>query len=718
MRGHYTSKLRGRLLAAAGIVALTPAAAAAQTDAAPTISEIIVTAQRRSERLLEVPLSVTAVNQEALTAAGVTSTRELMMVTPGLRLEAGGAYVQPAIRGITTNQTVATAESNIATYVDGVYQQTMAAALYDLPDIEQVEVLKGPQGTLFGRNATGGAILINTIKPNLTQATGMISGTYGRFDNRILKGYVTAPLIEDKLAVSFTTYIEHMDGYKKFLPTGGRTGHLDTQLFRGKIRFLPWEGADFTLTGLYTDRRDYTAVKNTNWRGNNALASRVPPALLASRPLEFSADTDPFANSKQKSVSLVGDIELGPGVLTTTTAYNKNYGVFSSDSDNTILPLSYIYIPYYTKAFQQELVYATNQLGRWHATGGLFYFNSKGGFTPLNVNNFAQAIYTRDKAESYAGFGELTYDITDRLRLTGGLRYSHDTQTAYAALRLNTPAPPPTLPRIGKKSWDAWTPRVSLSYKVSDQTNLYATYSQGFKSGVFNTVAFQATPVNPEKVKAYEVGIKSNALDNFRFDLAGFYYDYKDLQQPAIITVGAAFTQELRNAATAEVYGAEANATWRLTPEFTLSGGMTWLHARYKSFPSAVVNVPTGVGGNRTVPLDASGNVMIRSPDFSANLTARYVTDTSIGRFDAAGTIFYSSKLYFEVGNRVVQPSYAQVNASLGWRPSTLDGVELRVWGKNLTDKKVIYGTTITTTADGVNYSPPRTYGVEVLYRF
>jgi iron complex outermembrane receptor protein len=681
-------------------------------------SEVIVTAQRRAERLEEVPISVTAVTPQALAAAGVTSTRELMMVTPGLRIESVGAFVQPTVRGVTNNQNTPTAESNVATYVDGVYQNTMTGAVFDLPDVRQVEVLKGPQGTLFGRNATGGAILINTVQPDLHELSGMASASYGRFSNAVVKGYVTAPIVEDRLAFSVTGFFEHMDGYKhNLLANRLHTGHLDSALLRGKLRFKPWEGADFTLAGLYSNRRDYTVVKNSSWRGNNLAQAFLPASRIASHAWEYSGDADPFAVTKQKSVSLRGEIEAGPGTLTTTTAYIHNWGVLTSDGDNSALPLSYLYIPYFNNSFQQELVYSTRQLGRAHAVAGVFYYRTNGGYRPLVINSYAQALYTRDKGEAYAGFGEVVVDVTDRLRVTGGIRYSHETQRGYGAAVIGSRTAPAALPKLGEATWDAWTPRASALYRLSERTNAYFAYSQGFKSGLFNTVSFQRTPVRPEKVRAYELGLKSRELPGLALDVAGFYYDYKDLQQPTIISAGTVLLQELRNAAVARIYGVEANAAWTVTPAFGLTGGVTWLHARYKRFPGAVINVPTGLGGNRAVAVDASGNVMIRSPTWSGNLTGRYVVETAYGPVDAAATVFYSSKIYFEIGNRVVQPAYALVNASIGWKPRGTQA-EFRVWGKNLSDKAVLYGATIGATGDSVNYAPPRTYGVEVSYRF
>jgi iron complex outermembrane receptor protein len=714
------SNLRVALMSATAGIAFTQGGAAYADEqpsagAENSTGDIIVTAQRRSERLQDVPLSVTAISGETLAQAGITSTRDLALVTPGLRIESTGAYVQPTIRGISNTITSPTAESNIATYIDGVYQATQVAAIYDLPDVQQVEVLKGPQGTLFGRNATGGAILIHTLAPDLETVTGMVSGSYGRFNEVQLKGYVSAPIVRDKVALGLSAFYQNMDGYKRNILTGETVGDANSLLLRGKLRFLPWEGADFTLTGLYTRRDDYDAVKNTNYMGNNAARAFLPASQIASGPWEYGGNEDPRAFSKQWSVSLHGDIEAGPGTLTTTTAYTRDNSFLTSDSDNSARAITFIQTPGFSRTFQQELVYATQQMGHFRAVGGLFYYNSNGGQN-LDVNRNAQTIYARDKTESYAAFGEVVYDLTDRLSFTAGIRYSHDTAHAAVALTVGG-AVPTVIPALGEHSWGAWTPRFSLLFKATERTNLYFTYSQGFKSGLFNTISFQQTPINPEKVKSYEIGIKSNEIENLSFSLSGFYYDYTDLQQiTAILTAGIPRT-ELRNAEASKIYGVEANASWNPSKSFSVTAGLTYLHARYTSFKDAIVNTPTGLGGNQLAVVDVSGNTLIRSPEWSGNITSRYAIDTGLGQFDATGTLFWSSKFFLENGDRVVQPAYALLNASVGLHIRDT-GAEIRLWGKNLSNKPVIAGANISLTGDTVVYARPRTYGIEATYRF
>jgi iron complex outermembrane receptor protein len=686
---------------------------AAQTNA---VQEVIVTAQRRSERLQDVPFSVTAIQGSALTATGVITSVDLPMITPGLRIESTGVFIQPVIRGITTTQSTAATEANIATYVDGVYQQSMLSSVYDLPDIESIQVLKGPQGTLFGRNATGGAILINTIKPSLTEVRGIGSISYGNFNSTMAKGFVSVPVIADKLAVSLTGLYDHTDGWKhNVLDNNQREGAgIKSYLFRGKVRFIPWEGADFILEGLYAKREDASGLKMVNYGGNNIGHAFFPNLPVASKPWTYGMDVPSYIEKTQKSVTLHGDIEVGPGTFSTTSHYDRSPNASLIDADNGAAPFGNYIFTGYARNIEQEFLYSTHQLGRFHAVGGLFYYSLLSG-SELNVNNFNPGIYFKDKSAAYAAFGEGTYNLTDQLSLTAGLRYSHETRHSYFTA---TAAPlVGAVPQTGQHTWHAFTPRFSVLYKLTPHTNVYGTYSKGFTSGAYNSSAGQTTPVNPEHVDAFEVGVKSNEISNLSWSAAAFHYKYTGLQVTTISQNGALIIQTESNAAAAKIYGVELTGTWRVSDSFDLTAGGTYLHGRYSKFPGAVVQVPTGAGGNNAVAIDASGKTMIRAPSWSGNLTAHYRLETSPGTLDATGTVFYSTKVFQEFGNRIVQPKYALVNSTLTWTP-TDSRLKFSIWGKNLTNKAVISSVIIAGSYDAVDYLPPRTFGVRADFSY
>jgi iron complex outermembrane receptor protein len=328
-------------------------------------------------------------------------------------------------------------------------------------------------------------------------------------------------------------------------------------------------------------------------------------------------------------------------------------------------------------------------------------------------------LWATDKDRSWAVFSELTGDLTDRVALTGGLRYSWEQRTAYASFRATTDlTPPDPLPFLGTKTWSSTTPRVSLLFKATDDVNVYGTISKGFKSGTFNTTSLQAAPVNPEKITAFEAGVKAKIGPRLTLNAAAFRYNYDDLQVPTISQdPNGRLIQSLTNAATAKVYGAEVSGAWRASDAFNLTFGATYLHGRYDSFPSASDNVPTGVGGNTTVQINASGHTMVRSPTLSANLAGAYKWHTGSSELELSGSLYYASRVYFDVINRVNQPAYELINTALAWRP-TSSGLEVRLWGKNLGDKAVISATTITAAYDSIDYAPPRTFGVEASYKF
>lgn len=690
-----------------------------------TLQEVIVTAQRRSERLEDVPISVTAVSGQQLANSGITTSIDLTMVTPGLKMDTGGAYVQPAIRGITSTIQQPNSESNVATYIDGVYLPNEQGAVYALPDVQDVEVLKGPQGTLFGRNATGGAILINTFAPSLTETTGMVGGSYGSFNMETEEGFLSVPIVPDKLAMSVTAYHYSTTGWERNLLADGQhvgTGEKD-DLLRVKIRFEPWEGADFTLTNMYSYTNSHDGFEFTVLNGNSAFAG-IPGVTIASEPNTFAQAHIPDNHVRQEAGSLRGVIDLGPGTLTTTTAYQDTVAHLYVDLSDVPVDLGTVAYASTFTDISQEFLYTTNQLGRFRGVGGLYYFQDDGGVLPLQINTFvgptimndAEVIYQKDSDHSYSVFGDGTYDITDALSITGGVRYNRERVEGNASIEFLTNAP--LLPGpLGSVTYNNTTPRASLVYKLDPDSNVYFTYSQGFKSGVFNSTSFQTTPVKPETVDAYEVGFKSRSFKTLSFDAAAYYYDYKNLQVPALLTIDNAITQVLTNAATAKIYGAEFDTVWQATNALKFSAGFEYLHARYSSFPDASLDVPIAgcVCGNKNVIGDVSGNTMIRSPTISGNLSGNYTWTLPKGVLDLSAIVFATSKIYYDVGDRLEQPGYAKLNAKLAWR---VNGFDVSVWGRNLTNRNIIASILEETLLDAATYEPPRQVGGEVLYHF
>jgi iron complex outermembrane receptor protein len=733
------SQFSKRLQLAGGALALSVATTAeaqiAGSEAAEgaTLTEVIVTAQRRDERLLDVPLSITVQSGESLERAGVAAVRDLHNVTPGLRIDRNGGSVQPAIRGVTAIDGNPGNDPNVAMYIDGVYRPSAGANNLDLPDVERIEVLKGPQGTLFGRNATGGAILIHTKRPTF-DPEGRITLGYGNFDDRVAKGYFSGPLVPDKVAVSLAGFYERNDGYLHDLANGGRrTGALKSRLVRGKLLVKPTEKVSLLISGLYANRDD-GSMAGQPYQGNTvARYVRPPPftaanpavgrpgVIIPTRPWDVANNFDPSIHYKEKAVSARADFDLGFANLSSISAYTHLKGDSRTESDYTNIFVNTYRAEARQKTFSQELNLTSSTEGPLNWVLGLFYYRDRAAYDPLTVGNPLGnfLIYGQQNSNAYAVFGEVSYDITDRLNLIAGLRYSRERRRLYGSFNARN-----FLFRAGR-TFESTTPRVSLRYQFNDATNIYATYSQGFKSGGYTVSSLNTNAFLPEKVRAYEVGIKSSPRKTISFTAAAFYYDYLNQQVQTAVTINNAQVGVTANAASSEIYGAELDATVKPFPELTVSAAVSLLHARYKRYPNATVQRPRLLAngqpclcGNIAVNgFDASGAQLIRSPDATFSLTGTYTKEFAVGTMSLSANLYYSDSFFFTPDNRVKQPSYTTVGARASFEPAGTK-VKVSVWGRNLTNETVYQGASILADADGVLFAPPRSYGVELEYRF
>jgi len=637
-------------------------------------------------------------------------------------------------------------DNNVAIYVDGVYMPSTTAGTFDLPDVERVEVLKGPQGTLFGRNATGGAIQVITRKPSYTPE-GIFSASYGNFDDVLVKGHVSVPVVADTIAVSLSAFYHNNDSYYKNLRPNNKLEGEDSWQVRGKVRLNNAEdNLEVVLSAAYGKRSETYAIYGTPLNGNTVTRLLDPNAIIPSRPYEVAVNDD-VKPQKNESLDLSAraELSLDMGMLTSITAYLKRDMTNGLDSDMAYAPngLGVNYFPNtFDRSFSQELNFASDLDGSLNFTVGAYYVDGSGGWNPLSVDSpgadFDVTLYATQSIKSLAGFGEVYFDVTDRLTLIGGLRYSWEKRALegngiFGVLQ----APKPQLLHVGKKSWDSLTPRASIKYEVTPTSNVYFTYSQGFKSGVFNsnnpfTVLFGQDPdvVNPEKITSYELGFKGRLNDILSLDLAGFYYDYTDLQTTIITEIaGGAPLSVLRNAKAARVYGLEADATLRFSDSFDMRLAGAYIDAKYKNFQNTAINAPctsiacdSTVGtptltGNGTVAFDASGQRMIRAPKFTGTVSANGHLPVGGGMLDLTASLYYSSSVSYTLDQRIKQNAFAKIDGRVAWSPDD-SGFTLSVFGRNLTNKATIAGAFITPSADGVHWSAPRTYGVQVDYRF
>ncbi|WP_188445101.1 TonB-dependent receptor [Sphingomonas psychrolutea] len=720
------------------ITALTlgiPGVAVAQADE-PASPDIIVTAQRRSENLTDVPMSIVALSSQSLAQAGVTSTSELAKVAPGVTMTFFGSFLQPSIRGITSTGANLGENSNVAMYIDGVYQPQQIATLIDLPDVQQIEILKGPQGALYGQNATGGAILVSSMAPSF-DLTGKLSASYGNFNDVQLRGYVSGPLSQT-VAASLSGSFQRRDGFRRHVVTGARDKGLDAQVVRGKILFEPAHGQRITVSGYYSERSDsamyagFAIANNSIGYGADLSALGVPLPVPTSprvtNPGQFSTSPDVFTAIQSYGGNIRGEFDLGAGTLTSTTSYFHNAINYIADVDGTAVNIGESRAsPLTGKFVVHDTNFVSKALGPIQFLAGVFYLDGNETFgenifdlqfpnvpPAAKMSLFVSNQYARVEKKIIAGYGEITLKPIDQLTLTAGGRYTREQQRTFSNLLNGVPqASNVGYPR-DPVTFSKFTPRVTARYALTPDANVYASWSQGFKSGVVNTTDFTLDPVKPETITAYEIGAKGKVADGLRVNVAAFFYDYTNLQAVVFVPGRAYITQ---NAASARVKGIDVDLRWQATPAFALTAGAAFLDAKYRDFRNAAAFLPTGTG-NLQITTDLSGKPLLRAPQFSGNVSANYNMDIAAGRLGAFASAYHTSSYGMEPSNRLRQNGYTTFDAELSFAPTGMNGLRLAIWGKNLGDAAYLGSTLASTLADVGSYAPPRTFGVRAEYAF
>jgi iron complex outermembrane receptor protein len=737
------SLFSGSAICAALLLASPSVAADAAKPVAKdnTVGEVLVTAQRRVERLVDVPITIDAYSGEQLEKAGIRNTLDLTKATPGVVMDTTGFFSAPSIRGVTTNSTGAGVEANVATYVDGVYIPSGEATNgMVLPDVEQVEILKGPQGTLFGRNATGGAIQITTKAPSYTEE-GAATVSYGSFNDKLAKGYISVPIVAGKVAISVSGLIEDSDGYVTDITTGKDLAPLHKRMLRAKLRLDPTDDVTITLSYLDVLSKEAGSMYGIPLNGNTrARIYAGTTAIIPTDPFKGSSAGSPGTNFNKSGdilYSAKAEWRLGFGTLTSLTSFFSHYGSAQFDLDGSGNPgvLGNLYLAFtHDQQTAEELSFASKLDGPFNFTAGYYYSKGYATYRPLvfiQDSGLKLGIWGKGNIKAQAVFGEAYYDITPQLHLIAGLRYSTETRNAFGTLTFGYPPPAPaTIPMTGAdRTWSSTTPRVALRYDLTPRMNVYASYTKGFRSGIFQLT--NGLTVNPENVAATEVGFKGRVTDNLDLNASAYHYDYKDLQVSQTTCVvragvpGCLNASVQSNAAAATINGIDLEANLRLTDSFSVRTAASVLDAKYDNFSGATIEVPlknaAGVitnTGNSAQPFDASGKPMIRAPKLTLSVMPSYtIRDVASGDVELQGTVYYSSRIYYESSLRITQKPYTTLDARATWT-SHDKPLSLSVYGANLTDVVHIRGTLVNDVADSIAYAAPRTYGVELSYKF
>ena len=708
------------------------------------LEEVIVTAQKREENSQDIPISISAFSGDALKAVGITSTDALAQVTPGLQSLRTVGSSTPFLRGIGTQSNVPGDEGAVATYIDGVFIGSSISAAQSFNNIERVEVLKGPQGTLFGRNATGGVIHIVTKKPEF-ETGGSLSVSYGNYETAGVNFYGTTGISETIASDLAVYYSDQMDGYGTNVITDNEVGTNEILSIRNKWLWNASESTKAIFSMDYTKKESSYGVGrhlvdgalgiNGQFIFGGCLARGGTAAACAAAAqagaFQFNGDfhdasesVDPFVEADDWGVSLRLEHSLEFAQLVSLTSYretDEEQHIDAAQAPGSFLDVNF---PSSSETLVQELqlISTDDDLTlQWQL--GLFYMNNDSRYDPNTVSGAllaaagleARVFDIGQETDSIAVYGQSTYSFTDQLRLTLGLRYTEDERERYGEERFIAGGMPViVIPADGEESFEELTWRVALDYDVAENMLLFATYNRGFKSGLFNTL--DTNPViEPEIIDAYEIGFKSTLMDGaMRLNGSVFFYDYQDLQLQAVIGTQAI----LVNAADSEVFGAELEWLWSANDSLDLYANISYLDTEYSNYPEAVGFQPTGIGGNNQIVFDASGNELNRSPDFTFNVGGTYsILLESGGILRANANYYYNDGFFWEQTNRARQDSYGLLTAGISWL-SPQEQYEVRISGNNLLDEEHGLYYSIGATGESISPAAPLTYGVEFKYNF
>ena len=743
------------------------------------LEEVIVTAQRREASLQVTPVSVTAFSGEQLRELSINDLAGIERFAPNMNFSnspagsGGGNNAQIYIRGVGQNDFLITTDPGVGLYVDGVYFARSMGAIMNLMDVERVEVLRGPQGTLFGKNAVGGAINLVSNEPTeeLRGDVELITGSRDRLDAR---GTVNLPLIPGQLLARLSASTRNQDGYGNRLLDGIELGDVNEDAFRGSLLWLPSESLKLTLAGDYSRGREESVsqhlmtVDPTNapllnlWNALVGVPTGQPmtSALVLDNPYDTLQTGRSINDMDVWGISITADWRVAGLDVKSITAYRDGDVDFSRDGDNSPAPYVETFNDTDQHQFSQELHasgLAFSDRLEWLA--GVYYFDENaidhtdviladglfdalealpaaviplapvpcppppgvpapclgGPGNPLNpLFDLRFDVYNEIDIESVAVFGQGTYHLTDRLSATGGLRQtweSKDYLLIHRRLNAGGFVVPPT--NIGD-SWSELTPRAGLEFQWTDDLMTYFVASRGFKSGGFNgrpTTQDAVESYDPEFVWSYEIGVKSEWLDRrLRLNVAAFYNDYTDIQLSSVqATAEGNLLLVVENAGEAEVKGFELEMVARPLPWLDLAGGVGYTDAEFSE-----------LNPGATITKDSK---FIQTPEWTVNLSAQASFPLSgWGAIKLRGDYSYKDDMFMDSNNTPIlrQEGYGLVSARLAF-VTTDEHWEVALSGTNLSDERYIVNGIAALDSFGTAeayFGPPREWGLSLQYRY
>ncbi|MDG2532148.1 TonB-dependent receptor [Sphingomonas sp. HITSZ_GF] len=707
----------------------TPPADAAQDG----VGDIVVTAQRREQRLQDVPLAVSVLTSQDLETRQITRTIDLFSYVPNMIAHNNtsvGTANSYSMRGLNNNETISTFDLPVGTYVDDVYMSRQSANNFQFFDVERIEVLRGPQGTLFGRNTTGGAINVILKKP-ANEFGGFVEGSYGKYDRVTMRGSVDVPIIKDKLLTKFQAYYVDDNGYVENRVTGQELNSEHSYGGRGAVRFLG-EGVTWDITGDYNyqsyanfpnfyDPATKERVSYTRLREGQTVSQ-----IFGGRSYLSSGLADNTLGNVAESWSATSNLEIEATdnlTVNLITGYRHIYNEYLTDSAMSLLSTSTVYTypgdivtpvagstsvlanDSWHGQFSQEIKFTGNAFdNKLTYVGGLYYIREDNKTSFANVSITAAGVGTLsadrtmwNNTDAIAGYFQGDYKLTDSLTATAGIRYTaeykdiHFAPNASPLTPVGTNLPFTTLDVINagnpvKQSAHVWTPRFALDWKLAPDVSVFASATKGFKSGGWVSRSYNAAGMftfGKETIWSFEGGLRSQFFDRkVRFNLTGFYFNDFDNQLPAgreNPLVPGQIIYVTRNFADLRNYGVEAELTVAPVRGLNFSWTAGWQHARFKNIDPSVLaqaercraGVAVSTNCNQGI-VTSSGQIALpsRVAPFNSTVNLSYTADLGKFQFIPSGSWAYTDGSYPSAQNdpRGYQEAHSLFNAGLTLR--------------------------------------------------
>ncbi|MCC2616055.1 TonB-dependent receptor [Aestuariibacter halophilus] len=772
-----TYHIRPCALAVASALTFASNAMAQQTDAAADqpskgLERIEVTARKSVESLQEVPVAITSLGAAKLEEVGTSVLTEVAQYSPNTTLQTSrgtNSTLTAFIRGVGQQDPLWGYEPGVGIYIDDVYVARPQGAVLDLLDVQRIEVLRGPQGTLYGKNTIGGAVKYVT-KPMSGDPSLTLRATVGNYGQKNVKVTGQYPLVEDTLYVGFGYANLNRDGYGDFLQSAldgqdRENYNKDLTAARITLEFTPRDDLFFRLAWDKTDDK-------SNAKGGY----RLLPSLLTDAPVpdsKFDSYTSlPTWNKVElEGISLLASWDVSDNLtLKYIGSSRESYSPTNIDFDNTAIDIFDVPAIYDDENTTHEL--QANYLGdNFKLVSGLYYYDGEScgqfeailgflGRAAFGTPGLTREVSGCNNSESIAAYAQASFDVTDKLSLTLGARYTDEEKqaTVYNGLIFDNVYPESgwvpgytrpdgqLVPQVlgtdtdgdgvldapAKKSWSRLTPRIGVEYQVNNDMMLFASYSQGFKSGTFNPRATENEPaVDPEVVDSFEVGLKADWNDSLRTNITLFQLDHKDRQYISVLPGDSAtdLNQYLGNVGESNAKGVEAEITWAATDDLTFDIALGFIDGEFEEVIEQTANGPINIADRFSIS---------NTPDYTANIAAKYLVDVSVGEMVLSANYSYRDDYsLFEQDNLLNQDGYGLLNLSAVWYSD--DGHwQVGVHAKNLTDEEYLVGgyqfvtpdptdpTDISKYTPGLGgdntligyYGDPRTFQVTVGYTF